>query len=183
MTAPTRDVRRWALLASLATGVLLLGACSQDEPPDETARAASCEVEVATGAPSELDTSGAPPTELHVEQLAPPPVDSCPEVAVGDVVAVHYTGWAWSTGEVFDSSLERGPLPFEVGAGRVIEGWDTGIPGLQVGERARLTIPPEQAYGEAGAPPAIGGNETLVFDVQVIEVLEQPTSGPTDGSS
>ena len=180
---PARHARRWVLLFALAGSLVLLGACSQDEPADDTAQAASCGVEVPTEAPTPPDTSGDPPAELQVEQLAPPPAASCPEVATGDVVVVHYTGWAWSTGEVFDSSLERGPLPFEVGAGRVIEGWDAGIRGLQVGERARLTIPPDQAYGETGAPPAIGGNETLVFDVQVVEVLDQPTSGPTDGST
>ena len=179
---PARDTRRWALLPALA-GVLLLGACSADEPPGDTAQAASCEVVVATEAPSVPDTSGNPPTELQVEQLAPPPAESCPEVTDGDVVRIHYTGWAWSTGEVFDSSLERGPFTFELGAGGVIEGWEAGIRGLQVGERARLTIPPERAYGETGAPPAIGGNETLVFDVRVVEVVDPPTSGPTDGTT
>lgn len=176
---PVLRVRRHSVLPVVLVGALLLGACTQDEPPTDTAEGVACQPEVATEAPTELDTSGDPPAELQVEQLAPPPADSCPEVADGDVVAVHYTGRSWSTGEVFDSSLERGPFTFELGAGRVIEGWDTGLAGLQVGERVRLTIPPELAYGEAGAPPAIGGNETLVFDVQVVEMLEQPTSSPS----
>lgn len=170
-----RARRRAATTVALA-GALLLGACSADEPPDETAQEADCQPEPATEAPAEPDTSGAPPTELQVEQLAPPPAESCPAAQAGDVVAVHYTGRSWSTGEVFDSSVDRGPFTFELGAGRVIRGWDVGLEGLRVGERARLTIPPALGYGESGAPPAIGGGETLVFDVQLVEVLDEPAS-------
>ncbi len=121
---------------------------------------------------------GSPPDELQVEQLVAPADANAREATAGDVVVVHYTGWAGSTGEKFDSSHDRGqPITFELGAGRVIPGWDEGIAGLQVGEQARLTIPPEMAYGEAGAGTAIGPDETLVFDVEVVDVLdpEQPT--------
>ncbi len=127
------------------------------------------------------DLSGEPPAELQVEQLAEPPSPDCPTAETGDVVAVNYVGRSFSTGDVFDSSEGRGPFTFQLGAGRVIAGWDQGIAGLQVGERARLTIPPGLAYGEAGAGGVIGPNETLVFDVQLVEILEQPTGGATTG--
>ena len=171
------------LVPFLALGAIVLAGCGGSEPADEPAEAGGCppveSTEVAAEAP---DTSGQPPSELQVQQLAPPPGEACPAVETGDVVAVHYTGRAWSNGEVFDSSRDRGqPFAFEVGAGEVIAGWDDGIAGLRVGEQARLTIPPGQAYGEQGAPPAIGPNETLVFDVQVMDILEQPTGAPTEG--
>lgn len=65
----------------------------------------------------------------------------------GDTVQVHYTG-RLSDGTVFDSSLEREPLEFQVGAGMVIEGFDTAVSGMTVGETKTVVIPPEQAYGD-----------------------------------
>lgn len=152
---------------------------ADDASADDTV-AATDEAEPAESTP---DLSGEPPDELVVEQLEPPPDAGAPEATAGDIVAVDYVGRSFSTGEVFDSSEGREPIRFELGAGRVIPGWDQGIAGLQVGERARLTIPPNLAYGEAGAPPAIGPNETLVFDVHLVNILAPPeaTDGPTEG--
>jgi len=65
----------------------------------------------------------------------------------GDTVQVHYTG-RLSDGSVFDSSLEREPLEFQVGAAMVIEGFDTAVAGMAVGETKTVVIPPEQAYGD-----------------------------------
>lgn len=179
-----RDLLRRALCQGapvVLAGALALSACGGDAEPSEEAAAADCTVE-ASETPTEdaPDLSGEPPAELQVEQLAPPPAESCAEAAAGDFVAVHYTGRAWSTGDVFDSSRGGDPFQFELGAGRVIPGWDEGIAGLQVGERARLTIPPDMAYGEAGAGGVIGPNETLVFDVELVQIIG-PTEGATDG--
>lgn len=166
----------------LLASALALSACGGDDQPDDTTAALECAVTTTeqASAPA-LDLSGQPPTELAVQQLAEPPSPDCPQAVEGDVVAVDYVGRAWSTGEVFDSSADRGPFTFQLGAGRVIPGWDEGIAGLQVGERARLVIPPELAYGESGAGPAIGPNETLVFDVQLVDIIEQPTGEATEG--
>jgi peptidylprolyl isomerase len=122
------------------------------------------------------------PDALVVEQLAPPPDPDAPEAKPGDVVAVDYVGRSLSTGEVFDSSEGRGPFQFQLGVGMVIAGWDQGIAGLQVGERARLIIPPDLAYGEAGAGGVIGPNETLVFDVQLVEIVSAADSTETPTS-
>ena len=93
------------------------------------------------------------------------------EVANGDQVTVHYTGWLID-GTKFDSSLDRGkPFTFELGARQVIQGWDRGVRGMQVGGIRKLTIPPELAYGDR----AVGGglipaNSTLVFEVELLEI-------------
>ncbi|EMF00082.1 FKBP-type peptidyl-prolyl cis-trans isomerase [Streptomyces mobaraensis NBRC 13819 = DSM 40847] len=83
----------------------------------------------------------------------------------GDFVKVHYVGVAYSTGEEFDASWNRGkPLEFQLGAGQVIEGWDKGIQGMKVGGRRRLTIPAHLAYGDRGAGGGvIAPGETLIF--------------------
>ena len=82
----------------------------------------------------------------------------------GDTVAVHYVGVAYSTGEEFDASWNRGePLQFRLGVGQVIAGWDQGVQGMKVGGRRQLIIPPDLAYGDRGAPGAIAPGETLIF--------------------
>ena len=89
----------------------------------------------------------------------------------GDQVAVHYTGMLLD-GKVFDSSLYRGqPLNFAVGIGQVIEGWDEGILLLNEGDKARLVIPSDLAYGSQGAGGVIPPNAALVFDVELVRVL------------
>jgi peptidylprolyl isomerase len=82
----------------------------------------------------------------------------------GDTVQVHYVGVAFSTGEEFDASWNRGePLQFRLGIGQVIAGWDQGVQGMKVGGRRQLVIPPGLAYGNRGAGNAIRPGETLIF--------------------
>jgi FKBP-type peptidyl-prolyl cis-trans isomerase FkpA len=88
----------------------------------------------------------------------------------GQPVTVHYTGWL-TDGTKFDSSVDRGePFTFVLGEGQVIKGWDQGIATMCVGDKVRLTIPPEMAYGQAGYPGAIPPNSTLVFEVELLSV-------------
>ena len=88
----------------------------------------------------------------------------------GDTVTVHYTGWLLD-GSKFDSSVDRDdPFAFVLGAGQVIQGWDEGVATLKVGEKARLTIPPEKAYGREGYPGAIPPNATLIFEVELLSI-------------
>jgi len=93
------------------------------------------------------------------------------EVKTGDTIIANYTG-ALEDGTKFDSSYDRGqPFEAQIGAGRVIKGWDMGIPGMKEGGIRRLVIPGGLAYGEAGAGNgAIPPNATLIFDVEVIKI-------------
>lgn len=92
------------------------------------------------------------------------------EAAAGDTVSVHYTG-TLEDGTKFDSSLDRGqPITFELGKGRVIKGWDQGIEGMKIGEKRKLTIPPDLAYGAGGSPPAIPPNATLIFETELVSI-------------
>ncbi|MBG6083394.1 FKBP-type peptidyl-prolyl cis-trans isomerase [Zhihengliuella flava] len=115
----------------------------------------------------EIDFPGeTPPEELVVEDLI---AGTGAEVTAGTVVSAHYVGVAWSTGEEFDASWNRGtPLDFTVGIGQVIKGWDQGLLGMKVGGRRRIEIPSELAYGERGAGNAIGPNESLIFVVDLM---------------
>ncbi|SDQ40302.1 FKBP-type peptidyl-prolyl cis-trans isomerase [Quadrisphaera sp. DSM 44207] len=120
------------------------------------------------GAPTITIPQGAqPPSELVAQELIR---GTGPQVQSGQTVTVHYTGVKWADGSVFDSSWENGaPVPFQIGTGQVIPGWDTGLVGRTVGSQVLLVIPPAQGYGEAGAPDAgISGTDTLVFVVDVL---------------
>ena len=89
----------------------------------------------------------------------------------GETVVVNYIGWK-TNGQAFDTSLIPGRKPheFRLGKREVIEGWDEGVGTMKVGGKRRLTIPPKLAYGEMGYPPTIKPNETLIFDVELLEI-------------
>ncbi|CAG9793472.1 unnamed protein product [Diatraea saccharalis] len=88
----------------------------------------------------------------------------------GDLLHMHYTG-TLEDGTEFDSSIPRGnPLTFTLGSGQVIKGWDQGLIGMCEGEQRKLVIPPELAYGEAGAPPKIPKSATLTFHVDLVKI-------------
>ncbi|MEU4513060.1 FKBP-type peptidyl-prolyl cis-trans isomerase [Nonomuraea bangladeshensis] len=111
---------------------------------------------------------GNPPKDLEIVDLVE---GDGPEAKPGHNVRVHYVGVAFSTGEEFDASWNRGDaFEFPLGGGRVIAGWDQGVAGMKVGGRRKLVIPPHLGYGSRGAGAAIKPNETLIFVVDLLGV-------------
>ncbi|GAA3808054.1 FKBP-type peptidyl-prolyl cis-trans isomerase [Sphaerisporangium flaviroseum] len=109
---------------------------------------------------------GDAPADLEIVDIT---VGDGEEAKPGHMVNVHYVGVAFSTGEEFDASWNRGDsFQFPLGAGRVIAGWDQGVAGMRVGGRRRLTIPPHLGYGNRGAGNAIKPGETLIFVVDLL---------------
>ncbi|MEE1752564.1 FKBP-type peptidyl-prolyl cis-trans isomerase [Streptomyces sp. SP18CS02] len=112
---------------------------------------------------------GEPPVDLEIKDIWE---GEGQEAKAGDMVQVHYVGVAFSTGEEFDASWNRGtPLQFQLGAGQVIQGWDKGVQGMKVGGRRQLTIPAHLAYGDRGAGGGrIAPGETLIFVCDLVAV-------------
>ncbi|MEY9856840.1 peptidylprolyl isomerase [Catenulispora sp. GAS73] len=108
------------------------------------------------------------PADLVIEDIT---VGTGAEATAGQQVKVHYVGVAYSTGEEFDASWNRGSaFEFPLGGGRVIAGWDRGVAGMKVGGRRKLVIPPHLGYGDRGAGGAIKPGETLIFVVDLLGV-------------
>jgi peptidylprolyl isomerase len=119
--------------------------------------------------PSVTIPEGDAPTDLVLEDEI---VGDGAEAVPGTRVIVHYVGVAWSNGKEFDASWNRNDtFDFRLGAGEVIAGWDHGVTGMKVGGRRRLTIPPHLGYGNRGAGGVIKGGETLVFVVDLVDVV------------
>lgn len=132
----------------------------------------------------------APATPAATETAATTPAAAAPAVAsqqidtvvgtgkeavAGNTAVVNYTGWLYEPaaeqqrGKQFDSSIGREPFSFQLGAGQVIKGWDTGVQGMKVGGKRTLIVPAEMGYGAGGAGP-IPPNATLVFEVELLDV-------------
>lgn len=93
-----------------------------------------------------------------------------PAVKVGDTILIHYVG-TLQDGTKFDSSRDRNqPFQTKIGVGQVIQGWDEGVVGMQVGGKRILTIPPDLGYGAQGAGGVIPPNATLIFEVELIQI-------------
>ena len=108
---------------------------------------------------------GDPPSELECTDLA---VGDGPEAVPGATVRVHYVGVEYATGDQFDSSWDRGES-IEFPLRGLIQGWQDGIPGMRVGGRRKLVIPPHLAYGKAGGGHQLSG-KTLIFVIDLVAV-------------
>lgn len=172
-------------LAVPALALALFAAGCGDDNEEETGTTEPAAAETASPTPEATEVPTADLKDTETKPVIGKPSGDPPEKLVkedivtgkgktakkGSTLKMQYVGVAFSTGEEFDASWERGePFEFQLGAGMVIAGWDQGIVGMKEGGRRRLTIPPDLAYGPAGAPPAIGPNETLIFVVDLVEV-------------
>jgi peptidylprolyl isomerase len=111
---------------------------------------------------------GAPPNNLVKKDLV---VGTGTTATPGKTVTVNYVGVLYTNGKQFDSSWQRNqPFTTALATGSVIPGWVQGIPGMKVGGRRMLIIPPSLAYGKRGSPPTIPPNSTLVFVVDLLSV-------------
>jgi FKBP-type peptidyl-prolyl cis-trans isomerase FkpA len=150
-------MRRWVLF------VLLLAptACGTSKERTDAAAGFAAELGVDTTKMTKM------PSGLRYQDVTQ---GQGTKATAGHAVTVHYTGWLPS-GKKFDSSRDHGqPFTFTLGEGQVIAGWDQGVEGMRAGGRRKLVLPPDLAYGEAGAQPDIPPGATLVFDVEVLDV-------------
>src|ERR1044072_7267836 len=158
------------ILTIVACAALAIAGCGGDDDSssDSTSATTTVEAPAKKTKPKVTAPDGAPPTPLEIKE---PEAGTGAEAKAGDKVTVQYVGVNYKNGKEFDSSWSRNePFPFTLGAGEVIPGWDQGVEGMKVGSRRELVIPPELAYGEAGAPPSIPPNETLIFVIDLLEV-------------
>jgi len=113
------------------------------------------------------DTKNMEDQELKIEVLQE---GTGEEAKDGDRVSVHYVG-TLENGTKFDSSIDREtPFDFDLGAGQVIKGWDLGVLGMKIGEKRKLTIPSDLAYGDKGIPDVIPPKATLIFEVELLDI-------------
>lgn len=163
------------VLVVLMVVVTMLAACGDDGSSTTAAQPTTGDdvqsspsgVQVTGGmdaAPEITIPDSEPPAELEIVDLVEGDGD---EVAEGATVTAQYVGKSWSTGVQFDSSWERGqPATFPLG--NVVQGWSQGLPGMRVGGRRLLVIPPELGYGDQSPTPDIQPGETLVFVVDMV---------------
>ncbi len=146
-----------------------------EEPPSEPTVVvdvvAASEDAINGGKPTSISPGGIPPT-LETTDLIQGDGNTA---ASGDVLIMHYVG-VLEDGTQFDASWDRDDtFSFTLGEGRVIQGWDQGIVGMQEGGRRVLSIPPEQAYGAQSPSPDIPDNSPLYFVVDLVSVISPPT--------
>lgn len=122
-----------------------------------------------------------PPSTLIKKDIV---VGKGPLVKSGDALTAQYVGVAWSLNKQFDASWDRGgkPTTFTLAKGSVIDGWTEGLPGMRVGGRRLLIIPPAKGYGDQGQGTDIPAGETLVFIVDATKTAKAPKTDTTASS-
>lgn len=176
--------RALASLAALAVAALIAGCGSSgssssigvgvENKSDESLAKSSTTTKAATtpttgplaSEPKITPPSGPAPTTLTKKDLI---TGTGAEAKAGATVSVNYVGVLYKGGKVFDASWKRKePFSFTLGEGKVIAGWEKGVPGMKVGGRRELIIPAAEAYGATGSPPTIPANAPLVFVIDLL---------------
>lgn len=176
------SMKRGSLLSVGFLALFGLAGCGpSDGGSENTENAATSSAAVAAAENTQSATENTEPgggpevvTELIILDVL---VGDGATAEAGQNVIVHYTGWLYdpskpdNKGSKFDSSVDRGqPFVFPLGAGRVIQGWDQGFGGMQIGGKRVLIIPSEMGYGERGAGADIPPNATLLFEVELLSI-------------
>jgi len=168
-------IRRIAFL-SLLLAATAAGAQDSTQTPAQTAAATPDSAQQTTEQAAQPAAESTAPKIQVIDTV----VGKGKEATVGSTVFVNYTGWFYKPmakkqrGRKFDSSLDAGrsPLDFQLGAGRVIKGWEQGVVGMKVGGKRTLIIPSDLAYGKRGSPGpgGIPPDSDLIFDVELLDV-------------
>ncbi len=146
----------------IAASLLLSSwACGADGP---TGPKSPTELDFAPELGVNLDQMTKTSSGLYYQELV---VGTGEEAVTGDYVTVHYTGWLHD-GTQFDSSVGGEPVRFNLF--QVIAGWGEGVPGMKVGGKRKLVMPPHLGYGSSGFAGIIPSNATLVFDIELLGV-------------
>lgn len=182
---PRTPPTRLAATLALAAGLLVLMACGDEARRQEEERAPAEEpageeadfadpraISYAPSLDVDLDAMERRPSGLYVEVLEE---GEGPPARAGDRMGVHYTVW-FPDGTTLDSSRPRGePLGMVLGETPLIDGWTEGVTGMRLGERRRLVVPWQLAYGAEGRPPQVPPYATLVFEVELAR--HEPAGG------
>jgi peptidylprolyl isomerase len=181
----TRRASAAVLLVALGTG---FAACGSDDK--DTAKVTYTDVAgVKVGNATDLKKK----PKIDIPDVLPPKsltkkdivVGKGPLVKTGDALTAQYVGVAWSGNNQFDASWDRDgkPATFTLAKGSVIDGWTEGLPGMHVGGRRLLIIPPAKGYGDQGQGSDIPGGETLVFVVDATKTAKAPKADTTASSA
>ena len=191
---------RRTLLAAIALTAFAAAACGYPDPYTSTgpvanespALSATPSISPSPGADDCHAGAGLPivtyPDGLQIVDLK---VGTGAVAKTGMNLTVQYTGWFSSCGKPFDTSRQTGRAAFtvQIGSGQVIPGWDEGIPGMKVGGKRKLIIPPALGYGSQGqTDPNTGaviipGNATLIFDIELVSAAPGPSPSPVPSPS
>jgi FKBP-type peptidyl-prolyl cis-trans isomerase len=167
-----------ALGAALVSAVAAFAACGYSDPTPATGAVAT-EVNASPSPVAGDDfNAGAGKTPIKLPdglQYIDLNIGTGALATRGEQASVQYTGWL-ADGRKFDSSRDSGkPFEFTIGSGEAIGGWEEGIPGMKVGGKRKLIVPPNLGYGAQGSPPLIPANATLVFVVELVSVAPGPS--------
>jgi FKBP-type peptidyl-prolyl cis-trans isomerase len=184
------------MAAAGALSLLLVASCGYPDPAPERGPSASVgETTPPPSAGADDFNEGSDKTPVKFPdglQYIDLKVGSGATVQPGASVNVQYTGWLASNGQKFDSSRDRGGQTLcailadvqqpQGDCTPVIPGWNEGVPGMKVGGRRKITMPPALGYGDQGTGP-IPANSTLVFTVELVSIAAQPSPGPAGAAA